>query len=94
MSGERADNDNTEVADWVKKIPAVCAGYFPEDILTWTRLVIFRQPMNKTFHVKGDNCAASKWYKDRLTFSFCASMAGEKNKALDNLEISENKMFL
>lgn len=44
--------------------------------------LFFRDTTNKTFRVKGSDCAGGKRSKERITVALCASMTGEKIQPL------------
>lgn len=44
--------------------------------------LFFRDTTRKTFHLKGEDCAGGKMSKERITVALCASLTGEKIKAV------------
>ena len=55
MTGERGDIDTTTVDDCKKNLPALCEGYWPEDIINMDETgLFFRETTNKSFHAKGE----------------------------------------
>ncbi|XP_013793905.1 tigger transposable element-derived protein 4-like, partial [Limulus polyphemus] len=79
-SGESGDVDRNVVSDWKEKLPTVCKGYRPQDIFNMDETGLFfrHSSTNKTYYVKGSDCADGKQSKECMTIGLCASMTGEK----------------
>ena len=78
MSGESASVDLSTCDDWMAKLPEIVKGYEAQNIYNMDESGIFYRAMpRRTLTVKKEACKGGKQAKERITASFCVSMAGQ-----------------
>ena len=79
LSGERRDVDQTEASNFKSKLPEICLGYEPRDVFNTDESGCFyRQLPSRSLVAKGEDLAAGKLAKERVSALLTTSMLGEK----------------
>ena len=78
LCGEPSDVNSETIEEWVAKLPSIIQGYEPENIAKSDETgLFFRDLLNKSLCLKGENCSGGKLRKESLTVFLCGFVSRE-----------------
>lgn len=83
LAGERASVSQSDVEDWLERLPNIVQDYLLQDIYNADETgLLYRMLPDKSLVIRRSDCAGRKKSKERITILLCANAAGDKEEPL------------